>query len=249
MFPGKTAMMFLLILFCIPPFATCGETDNYYAWGKQINDSAHLFNIYLNEHINKILTEINADHSYRKQTQCPDVVLIIMEELGTTRFVFKMAALNTRIERWAESNPAVDRVPPLGTTEKEYVAHSLFAPDLGPLEKQFVSIDPTINIGGIYFGTDKLSHFLGSGYLYYKTYLRTLEKTHVPIAALNAAIEKGCKMEAGILGMKTTGIFSFADLEANYQGLIMALDLCRSDRQLILKSGQWVLSSPLDIRQ
>jgi hypothetical protein len=247
-FGKTTAVLFMVILF-FTRTSLAGETDNYFAWGKEIKDSADLFNDYLNDQVERILVEINAGLPSDHTPKCVNVVMTIMEKMGTTRVVFRMAALNTALERWAESNPAVDRAPPFGTPEDEYVAESVFAPRMGPLEKKFVSIDPTINIGGIYFGTDKLSHFLGSGFLYYKTYLKTLRQTRSEIAALNAAIESGCQMEAGILGMKTTGVFSFADLEANYQGLMLALDLCRPDSPLKMISGKWVLAFPLDIRK
>ncbi|MFC1884141.1 hypothetical protein ACFL2O_05165 [Thermodesulfobacteriota bacterium] len=247
----KRLFLFIIvtILFGTGKAALAGETDNYYAWGKVINDSAELFNKYLKKKINAILLEvINPNELLHGQSHCQQVVLAVMENLGTSVTIVRHPALNTELEIWAESNKEIDRAPSFGTTADSYISKSLFAPGLGALEKKFVSIDPTINIGGIYFGTDKLSHFLGSGYLYYKTYLGVIKNSGSETAAFRAAILSGCKMETGILGMQTTGVFSFADLEANFQGMVMAIDFCRkSDPILQFKSDIWVLGS-LDIR-
>lgn len=240
----------LIGLIGVTDSAYSGETDNFLAWGEEIKDSADIFNTYLNNQIDSILKEhINSSQNFTGPENCRKVALVIMRELGTFGGVIKLPALSTDLEIWAEANPRIDRIPKFGTPVDEYVAMSIYTADMGFLEKKFVSIDPTINIGGIYLGTDKLSHFLGSGYLYFKTYSREMKITRNETIARKAAIENGCRTESGILGMMTTGVFSFADLEANYQGLVFALDLCRpNSRILSFDNNQWQMNQDIDIR-
>lgn len=64
-------------------------------------------------------------------------------------------------------------------------------------------------------GTDKLGHFFGQGFEYYEVY----EKAAGTEAERNQkAIEFGRKTEAGKFGLGTTGVYSHADLEANWSG-------------------------------
>mgnify|MGYP000651412792 CR=1 FL=1 len=110
-------------------------------------------------------------------------------------------------------------------------------------------IDVTMNVGGIYFGTDKISHFLGSGYEYYKIYLETREKTGSEIQAHFEAIRWGIGMENSILGIRSVTVFSYADLEANYHGLLMTIGFCRGEQPDIAFNGsKWVLENPIDFR-
>ena len=54
-----------------------------------------------------------------------------------------------------------------------------------------IQIDEVVNIGGIYIGLDKLTHFTASGYLYYKIYMLALEQLDSEEAAKRMAISMG----------------------------------------------------------
>ncbi|GAB4025265.1 MAG: hypothetical protein Fur0010_28430 [Bdellovibrio sp.] len=76
-------------------------------------------------------------------------------------------------------------------------------------------IDPsaaTLNINGHYIGTDKFEHFLGSGFLYFKEYYLKGNK-------VIEAMKIGLKAETGYMGAVTTGVQSFGDLTANFNGM------------------------------
>lgn len=76
-------------------------------------------------------------------------------------------------------------------------------------------VDPsaaTLNMNGHYIGTDKFEHFLGSGYRYFnKHYLKNEN--------MNEAVGIGLKAETGLLGAMTTGVQSYGDLTANFNGM------------------------------
>jgi len=69
-----------------------------------------------------------------------------------------------------------------------------------------------MKINGILVGTDKFEHFMGSGYRYFNKF--RLEQNTV-----EEALKIGWKAETGILGAVTTGVMSYADLTANFNGM------------------------------
>ncbi len=70
----------------------------------------------------------------------------------------------------------------------------------------------TIKINGVMMGTDKFEHFLGSGFRYFESH-------HVKGQALKEALAIGERAETGVLGAITTGVMSYGDLAANFNGM------------------------------
>lgn len=235
----------VFLLISIYTYLSAGEVDSLYAAGKDINDSSQIINMYLNEQIEILINDL--PESFQNNT-CENVSLHLMEELGSTDyFFFKAGALNTLLELWAEENRYIDRVPSFGTAADSYSQESIYAPELKFFELWSAPVDSTMNIAGIYIGAEKLSHFIGSGYEYYQKYLRVLRLTGSEEEAQFEAIRWGIELEASIIGTWAVGIFSYADLEANYQGFVFAKDLCTQKLQYY--SGRWQLVEPVDIRR
>ena len=67
----------------------------------------------------------------------------------------------------------------------------------------------TFEIGGVRTGSDKLDHFLDTGYGYWRTARRT---------TLEVAVERGTRTERSFYGLLTSKTFSYADLRANWDG-------------------------------
>lgn len=70
-----------------------------------------------------------------------------------------------------------------------------------------------LNFNGHLVGTDKFEHFMGTGYNYFKDYY--LQDN----ADLHAVLMKGWKLETGLMGGITTGVQSYADMVANFNGM------------------------------
>ena len=68
-----------------------------------------------------------------------------------------------------------------------------------------------VNINGHVIGLDKIGHFFAEGWRYFDM---TQDDDHT----LEQAIEWGRQKESGLYGFTTTGIFSYADLVANFNG-------------------------------
>lgn len=75
--------------------------------------------------------------------------------------------------------------------------------------------DPTgriLNFNGHRIGTDKFEHMLGSGFSYFE--IHYLEQRPI-----EDALSKGWKAETGFMGSLMTGVMSYADMAANFQGM------------------------------
>jgi hypothetical protein len=108
-------------------------------------------------------------------------------------------------------------------------ARSVYGPS--PLARSpfIVSLSPTVNVFGVYCGADKMGHLVQQGYQYFDTFIRAEERaasgTHA--AALAAAVKRGVDQERGFYGLALVGVYSNADLAANYAGLKLYLNLTR----------------------
>ncbi|MBD66675.1 MAG: hypothetical protein CME62_15815 [Halobacteriovoraceae bacterium] len=79
-------------------------------------------------------------------------------------------------------------------------------------------MSPLLNMSGHWIGSDKFSHFFNEGYNYY-------QKVMGPEGSINKALAYGKWMEQTYWGLKTTGIYSYADLSANFQGFLFFKNL------------------------
>lgn len=70
----------------------------------------------------------------------------------------------------------------------------------------------TVRLGTWLLGVDKIDHFWIQGYDYYRRSRQGSEPTR--------AVDWGTRTERGIWGLWTTGVFSYADLAANYDGML-----------------------------
>jgi hypothetical protein len=87
----------------------------------------------------------------------------------------------------------------------------------------------TIKANGVYFGTDKLLHFHQLGYRYSTRYRSLLRAGRSPDEARSAVLkyfgEDALLAENNGFGTITTGIYSNADMAANYAGFKFFLNL------------------------
>ena len=72
-------------------------------------------------------------------------------------------------------------------------------------------LSDVVNIDGHLIGLDKIGHFFAEGWQYF-------ELTHYENQSIDQALKWGRQQEAGKFGYSTTGIFSFSDLVANFNG-------------------------------
>ena len=110
----------------------------------------------------------------------------------------------------------------------------------------------TIKVHGHHLGTDKIGHFTAMGYHYYRAYRasRLVGQSHENSLA-NACAICGSLTENSFLGSLSTGIYSNADLAANYLGLKFYLNVTRPVRlggqtvpPMVIRNGDYWKLSP-----
>jgi hypothetical protein len=96
----------------------------------------------------------------------------------------------------------------------------------------------TVKAYGVYFGTDKLSHFHHMGRMYYELYLERREKGMSESEAIDYVVSEYSTDsgigEAGLLGFMATGVYSNADLAADYSGF----KFCRNVLEPVYIKGE-----------
>lgn len=189
--------------------ALAWETDQISGRGAPVADVTALADARLQEVIDQALRAVN------QQTGCSGsddevharLAREIHDRVGRPDFVQGRGILRGRgynaYGAWVEELEAVDWLPP---ADHLYADLSLWQ---APLLRS-AGVCSTIRLAGQRVGVDKLDHFLGMGFFYWKHSARGADP--------EAAIAWGTRTERSVYGMSTSLAFSFADLAANLDG-------------------------------
>lgn len=218
----KSSLIILAFLIT-PAFAL--ETDQFIASKALIKDSSEVFNNYFDHQINKALEKANAKNP--EKIKCSKVADNVMNNLVGGKYLGI-----SKISQFAKKSPEVDKFPDSSISDREYLKMTIY--EEADILLKIAPLARTINLNGIYMGTDKLGHFSLIGRNYYHNYLSYLKDGLNKDQALEKAIIKGFKTEKGLLGYAVGGVLSYGDLEANYEGMRFAIDLCEGENPYIL---------------
>jgi len=225
----------LMTLFMSAP-AHALETDQFYAWGKPIEDSTNYLNAWIRLQIESALDS----RAGRAAQDCESAVQRVQKNL--------QHSIYQPIELWILSSDLVDKVPHGLEANRDYRSGYLLSKTFRFDTARGLQPSPTLQVNGIRFGSDKLAHFFSEGWWYYKHWKKKRDD-HTLEEWQRSMFEFGVKLEHSIQGMKLTGVFSPGDLEANYQGFVFYHQLCHGDDPLVYrKAGSWQFSSSFDIR-
>lgn len=86
----------------------------------------------------------------------------------------------------------------------------------------YVELAPAIRVGSVVVGIDKLGHFLSQGWFYFQKEreIRAADPGASDAAVARRIRQYGHELEDSYLGLGGTGVYSYADLAANWQGLV-----------------------------
>jgi len=188
---GRT-ILGLVATMMMPIAALAYETDQHTGRGVDIADSTAV----LNDKVNLTLEEIVA--GWDKGHDEMAVVDAFYRELGGRHWV-------DRLERWAMKSPDVDRLD-VGRYESIFADQPLYATRVAKL----FGTGATIRVNDQLIGSDKIGHFISQGRKFYKRYLMYESE--------EMAAERSAYTERAIFGQLSNGIYSNADLVANYEG-------------------------------
>jgi hypothetical protein len=233
----KPLVVVLTLLAGLATQGGAGETDQFLTWDIELEDSAAAFNTFLDAEIRTFVRREN-----KKTRKLPDAAALT-RELYQHLFQGLHAS---RVRRWLKHDPDVDRHPDDALSDLEYQRQSIFRRPAFPF---ILPMAQTVRIGDVYCGIDKIGHMLGFGRRYFQIYLRHRDQGIGHDEALEKVVRWGIQHEESLVGKLVDGIFSHGDVEANYQGLRMALALCQGDEPLFYREeGKWVYRGGLDIR-
>ena len=212
------------------------ETDQFYAWGKPIEDSSEYLNAWVRLQIQAALDS----NTGRASQDCESAVHHVQKNL--------QHSIYQPIELWIITSDLVDKVPRGLEANRDYRSSYLLSKTFRFDTARGLQPSPTLQVNDIRFGSDKLAHFFSEGWWYYKHWKKNRDD-HTPEELQRSMFQLGVKLEYSIQGMKLTGVFSPGDLEANYQGFVFYHQLCHAEEPLILRQqGRWQFSSSFDIR-
>lgn len=219
----------ILGLFSLRAFAL--ETDNYLVWGKELGDAGLAINRYFREGIENALSSI-PEHSSRT---CDEMTRLIGKDFASH------LVHDNPVENWLFRELGPGEIYP---QDLNYVEESIYREPFRFYIPWF-GLAPNIQVSGYYFGTDKLSHFASTGMIYFKVYHRALEDGASPTAAERKAIDWGVMDEKSVHGFWASGVFSYADLESNFQGLRFYRNFCEGNSSYLKRTltGNWVLEN------
>jgi hypothetical protein len=221
------------------------ETDQYMVWEKPLNDISAYLNGFINKRTWSVLNTVNQlPTQQRKRLNCEAIHKMVLASYNKN----KGLDFISEIERRIYDDPTLSRYPPITASKLAIIKQSIYKKSQLFKLKMF---GINIKVNGIYLGVDKIDHVLRTGYLYFKAYQRYRNKGHSEKQALIAAIKKGIIQEKTYFGYWVSGVFSYADLEANYQGLRFHRDFCGNQNPYLNRTdkGTWHLSQAIDIRE
>lgn len=127
--------------------------------------------------------------------------------------------LVTPYEEWVKNDAPV---PLYKVTNKGIYGHTVDYDDMRMT--WYIEASPILQVSGVLTGLDKLGHFIAQGFEYY-TYNESIPAGTPERARYDAVRRQADEQERHQLGYATGGVFSFADLAANWQGMLFFMSL------------------------
>ena len=264
------ARMFLCVVLLMQPVGVFAfETDQYNLPPQPLADIGDEVSEYTEENLRKAVNKINAEISIRQsclenksvktgEVKCSSAdeertrLEYLRSENAIARGIYNQLGSGiipfTKSGSWMESHQFIAQPARYKTGYRK----SIFL----VFPSNYLTISSTVNIYGTQFGIDKIAHFFQQGYDYYKIYNRALAKGLTPEKAAEKAVRWGQKTERTFYGTLVSGVYSNADLFANYVGMKFYQGLTRpvkiGDKMkpavLLLKDGIWTLGESTDLQ-
>lgn len=230
--------VFCAIAVCLAQLpAHAVETDQFLVWDRELRDSAEPLNRFFNEEIQSLLAERNLRRT--PFCECSALADDILDHFFKKR-------RTSCIKMFLRNSEEVELYPDRSLSNLRYRNMSIYRDLTFPY---VIPLARTVRVGEVYFGIDKFGHMFGFGSRYYQRYIRYIGNGATEEEAIARVVRFGILMEKVLVGEYFDGVFAYADLEANYQGFMLARDMCHgSDPLLVFEDGQWRLTRPVDLR-
>ncbi len=207
--PTSKALLSVCLLSLLPGLGHASEVDNFVEWRSRhkLKDSRPV---------------IDTESARAWDEALRDVALEGCDERKLYKSLMKQFGnhVKTTMGKWLY---ATDQLDGHKIERKDSIYNNLRINESIVLNGSFSSFLDKLNVdiglgklvryGDHYIGIDKFEHFWSTGASYFK------EKNFKKRGSLEDALAYGEKMENGILGARTTGVYSYGDLSANFNGM------------------------------
>ena len=232
----KTLFALLLVILGWSMRSNAIETDQFAAWGVELRDSSEELEFFLVSSILSSLSRVNFLEG-PSAGECSDVVQWISDDLSkmSTPFV-------TTIEHWLMNSDKID-THSIANSNWESIEKSIYN---GYWRFKVLPFASTVNLYGVYLGVDKIGHFVEIGQGYYQKHLIAYTESKNHVDAQKVAIDHGVFLEDTIYGTMAAKIFSYGDMEANFQGMKWYQSLCTQGKHAHLQlteDSKWILKN------
>lgn len=226
----------LLLAVFLTTSARAVETDQYMTWGKELNDSAEPLNAWFNTQVERY---IGMKNRLPEDCSCEELTQDLMHYFFSGRRL-------SPIKVFIRDSEEIELYPDESTSNFEYLMTSIYQDPAFPF---IVPMARTLRVGDVYFGLDKFGHMFGFGNRYYKRFLKHRDRGMTEEQAIRKIVRWGILLENTIVGKLGDGVFSHGDMEANYQGMMLARGMCEGPDSYIQRvNGRWVLARQIDLR-
>ncbi|MEP6900723.1 MAG: hypothetical protein ABJA66_03175 [Actinomycetota bacterium] len=264
----KIAVIFLCTILLMPHFAVFAfETDQYNLPPVPLADIGEEVSDYVEGNLRKAINKLNAEIAVHqsclelnsKKTGCNSAeqeraeLAGLRSEEAMAREVFKPLGGGippfTNSDSWMKSHKFKAQPARYKTSFGKSIYRTF--------PSNYLTISETVNLFGREFGIDKIAHIFQQGYTYYRMVEDAQEKKLSSAEALRKAVNWGRITEKTYYGFWVSGVYSNADLAANfiglkfYQGLTREITINGQTRPpiLILKDGIWKFNENVNLRE
>ena len=176
----------LIVFFSISVKAL--ETDQYMMWNRTLKDSGTKLNKFIQDGLQIEINKINQENQH---FTCEEVAQRIL------KFNLISFSVLSKIENFVWNTDHLDKYPK--SRDKTEVVNQTIFRDVWLFKTKIFGVNLQVN--NIYFGIDKLSHFLDvGGATYFDIYLNSIKNGHSKEDAIHKAIEKGIFQEQTYFG-------------------------------------------------
>lgn len=256
-----TLLLFAALLFGPVP-AICFETDQYNLPPEPLADIGDEVSLYVEENLHTAVEKVNSkiDRSVRclkgsrattdacesADKEFAKLLFLRSDQAIATELYGALAGddiMFTKFGRWIKGHKFAGQPDRYKAPFNE----TIFVLNPG----DYLTLSPTVKLYGSEFGIDKLEHFFQQGYRYFRIEKDSTANGEKLGDAVQKAIRWGQRTERTYYGLLTSGVYSNADLYANYigmkfyQGLTKPLEINNVLRPptLSIVNGSWTINA------
>lgn len=238
----------ILSLMLAPCQAFAAETDNYTLAEEEVADVTEELNAYANRAVYDILESLNRDGGCAAPAEkpAPDPFLddgfdneppprTPEEKLyAQLRTVFANHTRSRLINDMLDGRIRRSVIPLKESVYGEWSVGNGFLLGRSGAAKSPLALSPLVKVGGYAIGVDKLEHMFGMGYAYFRRH-------HLRGMKLRRTLKLGVIAEKTYLGgnFLATGVFTYADLAANFNGMRFWNHMLQKDDDVLGKEHNY----------